>query len=440
MSPRTLALLCATVVLWQPRPVFALETVDFDNGADMRATLRSVRTGDSREVPGISPKAVMEKSAAETGKADWTLMEFINGKNNLERFAIQNVNAMEAVGSNPRLNVVVELGTMKGSKRMLVAKDDKPREITSATLQDLGKTDMGDWRHLAEFGIWAKKTFPAKRYMLIIWNHGSGWIMARGEDPGKGISYDDETSNHISPPQLAQALAAMGGVDVYASDACLMQMAEVAYQLKDQAGVVIGSEEVEQAPGYNYTDFLRRLAGSPGAGPEQVAQAAVDSYRDGHSGWRGGTQSSLRTESLKTLAALLDDWTSAVMRADDKTAVKSARQNVQAYYYPDNIDLADFVRLVMAKSQDATVKSSGARLLSFVAEKLVAANAATGNYAKSGGLAVYLPKSGVNKTYEDLAWAKESRWLDFARWAVGTWSAEPRVDASAGKAHAGSGG
>ena len=53
----------------------------------------------------------------------------------------------------------------------------------------------------------------------------------------------------------------MGKVDVLAFDACLMQMAEVAYEVKDLADYVVGSEETEPGPGYPYDPFLAGLLG-----------------------------------------------------------------------------------------------------------------------------------------------------------------------------------
>ena len=35
--------------------------------------------------------------------------------------------------------------------------------------------DMGNGDTLRDFLIWASNEFPAKRKILIIWNHGSGW-------------------------------------------------------------------------------------------------------------------------------------------------------------------------------------------------------------------------------------------------------------------------
>ncbi|MFA5139060.1 MAG: clostripain-related cysteine peptidase [Elusimicrobiota bacterium] len=421
MLRRSCAVLCAFGLLWQSSVVFAGTKLDFDQGVDVKETLQTVRSEGANTVPEVAPAPVVAKEDADKPLAEWTIMVFINGKNNLASYGLKDTNEMEAVGSTPKVNVAVELATIKaGSKRYLIAKDDKPGEITSAPVQDLGKVDMGSWSHLADFGIWAKKAYPARRYMLVVWNHGSGWNKERAEVGTRGISYDDETGNHITTQQLAQALSAMGGVDVYASDACLMQMAEVAYELKDSAGVVVGSEETEPGDGYDYTGMLQRIVANPGGGAEAAGQAIVDSYRDWYAAKnQGTTQSSLRADTLKNLVPLIAGWTNAVMQANETTVIKAARTQVQDFYYSDNIDLLHLVKLVGSASQNGAVKSSGEALMRYIQEKIVAANGISGKgYENASGLAVYLPRYSVSNAYADLAWAKESNWDEFAKWFV----------------------
>jgi hypothetical protein len=349
-------------------------------------------------------------------------MDFINAKNNLSSYGDMNMKQMEEVGSTAQVNMVVEMGKVgKGAQRYLIAKSDKPGQIVSPVLQDLGKVDMGDWKHLVEFGKWTKATFPAKHYMLIVWNHGSGWLNQEQKEAGaKGISYDDETGNHMTTQQLASAVAEIGNIDVYGSDACLMQMAEVAYEMKDHAKVIVGSEETEPGDGWNYKYFLGPVVQNPGMSPEQMGQNAVEAYKKYYAeGNRGATQSALQADKLKQLVPLVNSWTQAVMNANEKEVLKGARSSVQHFAYSDNIDLVHFVQLINAKTQDQSVKSSGEQLMKFVQEKMLLSNGATGGgYANAMGMAVYLPRYSVSADYAKLAWAKESNWAEFAAWFV----------------------
>jgi len=214
--------------------------VNFDNGGGI-SYFTAVQDHTYVAVPKPNPALL----ASIKEPAEWTIMVYINGKNNLEEFALKDINEMEMVGSTDKINIVVELGRMdgydasdgdwKGVRRYLVKKDSDSSKINSLLVEDLGMKDMGDYNSLISFGKWAKEKFPAKRYMLVVWNHGSGWTKGGKPIITKGISYDEQSGNHINTPQLGLALKEIGKVDVYGSDACLMQMAEVDYEIKDYA-------------------------------------------------------------------------------------------------------------------------------------------------------------------------------------------------------------
>jgi hypothetical protein len=117
-------------------------------------------------------------------KADWTVMVFLNAKNNLESFSFLNFDQMATVGSTDRVNVLVEFGRPQRNYvdlyggwsktlRYRVTKGMKPTEAKA--LDDLGAVNMGDGAALADFVTWCRDAYPAERYMLAIWDHGQGW-------------------------------------------------------------------------------------------------------------------------------------------------------------------------------------------------------------------------------------------------------------------------
>jgi hypothetical protein len=302
-----------------------------------------------------------------------------------------------------------------------VRKDSDPGAITSPVLLELEQADMGDWRHLLEFVEWAKGRYPAKRYALIVWNHGSGWRSVRAESVFKGISYDDETRHHVTTQQLASVLERVGGVDLYASDACLMQMASVAYEIKDHAGVIVGSEQTEPADGYDYAAFLRRLSGNPGASAEEAGAAAAETYRDFYArAGLGVTQSVLRARALDGLRERIDAWIDAVLAAGEGPLVLQARERALGFAVGGSKDLGHFVRLVSEGSGSEDVRAAGALVLDYLDRELVALNATSGGeYREARGLAIYLPSGSFDTAYEKLRWAREGKWASFAKWASG---------------------
>ena len=364
--------------------------------------------------------------AAPASEKEWTIMVYLNGKNNLEPAALTDMNEMELVGSSEKVNVVAELGRMagysaadgdwKGSRRYLVKKDADAKKIASPVLQDLGQADMGDYRHLAGFGKWAKEKYPVKKYMLIVWNHGKGWEKYSGGG-AKGISYDDETKNHITTVQLALALKEMGGVDLYASDACLMQMAEVAYEIKDNARYILGSEETEPADGYAYDKFLTRLADNPGLSPEQLGRAVVDAFYEHYqvSDERYYTHSLLNAKALPGLVPVVNGFAASMAAAGEREVIKGAIYDAQWFAAPDSKDLWHFAELVSARTKVPAVAASGRALQAYIAKNLVVYTRNSVRSGDSHGLAAFIP-SAYNQEYDRLAWAKASGWDEFLNW------------------------
>ena len=425
-------LLGAAAMLFAAGTVSAAE-MDFVNGGfNMKKTIAN----SEMTVPAASAAASVEPTT-RAGQAEWTIMVFVNGKNNLEKFALRDVNEMEMIGSTDKVNVVVQLGRMagfdssdgdwKGARRYLIQKDNDTSKITSPVVQDLGKVDMGDYKAAIDFGKWAKAKYPAKKYMFIFWNHGAGWIKSKGIYSNKGISYDDETNNHMDTPQMAKVLQEMGGVTVVGSDACLMQMAEVDYEIKDYVPFIVGSEETEPGDGYTYDLFLGPLVKNPTMDGAQLAKVAVDGYSNHYDQVGGGyTQSFVRSNALVQFKSLVDAFAEAVMAANDAEAAKYARSNAIKFAYPENKDLYDFVRLVVEKSTNENVKAKGKSLMNYITHNLVGHNrtkdepgswwSSPSELTKAKGIAIYIPNTAVPATYNELQWAKQSKWPAFVAW------------------------
>ncbi|MFA6319145.1 MAG: hypothetical protein WC943_17165, partial [Elusimicrobiota bacterium] len=139
-----------TTLLAVPAAVFAADKVDFDQGVNVQAVIQ-----DIKEAAGAEPS---DGGFKLKGLREWNVMVFINGKNNLEGYGLKDVNEMELIGSDDKVAVTVELGRIKGyssedgdwvgSRRYLIKKDSDGNKIASPVLQDLGKVDMGDWKHM----------------------------------------------------------------------------------------------------------------------------------------------------------------------------------------------------------------------------------------------------------------------------------------------------
>src|SRR3954447_22487431 len=111
-------------------------------------------------------------------------MVFLNAKNNLEQFSFVNFDQMARVGSTDDVNVLVEFGRPQahyvnfygGWSQTLRYRVTQGLEPTQANaVEALGSVNMGDGEVVADFVRWARREYPAKRSMLIFWDHGQGW-------------------------------------------------------------------------------------------------------------------------------------------------------------------------------------------------------------------------------------------------------------------------
>ena len=85
----------------------------------------------------------------EKTKANWTVMVFLNGDNDLDNHAIADLNSMERVGSSDKVNIIVQHDSLQGPAiRYLIEKDNDPLKINSKVLQHLGEINMGDANNL----------------------------------------------------------------------------------------------------------------------------------------------------------------------------------------------------------------------------------------------------------------------------------------------------
>ncbi|MBI4802676.1 MAG: hypothetical protein HY796_09165, partial [Elusimicrobia bacterium] len=225
---------------------------------------------------------------------------------------------------------------------------------------------------------------------------------------GKGISFDDETGNYIRTQQIGQILKEAGKVDVLAFDACLMQMAEVAYEVKDYTEVIVGSQEVVPGYGYPYSLFLGAMAKNPNLTTEETGAMMVEAFKMFYDAVKKSAQlSAIRSSKLGDLATKLSEFGKLAKEAGDAQALTAARNGVIRY---DIVgakidpamtisffgDLSQYAALLAANAKQAddktaALKAKAAALQDFIAKELVINNKASGknrlgrDLSESGG-------------------------------------------------------
>ncbi|MDX1931303.1 MAG: clostripain-related cysteine peptidase [Capsulimonadales bacterium] len=379
------------------------------------------------EIPPQSGWSVVNTAYKQLTKK-WTFLVYMNAANDLEEYSILNMNQMEAIGSGDNLNLIVQYkrfpnrydssnGDWPGTRRYYVVRDTDRAAVNSYLLSENQTLDMGDWQSLQRFVQWGVATYPAERYCLVLWNHGAGWRSARnGAGPiTRGVSYDDITGNHIDTIEFPAAIDIGGGRkwDVLAFDSSLMQMLEVAYEIRDKATYIVGSEESPPGPGYPYDRFLGNLANDINRSPRDfaidIAQQTIESYTLNSN----ITHSVLDVSKVAGIVPAVDELGRLLFEKKGTYAqrIRDARAKAENYdylYYRDIIDFTNQLTAPMTPQDrlskeefplttppiaDAAIVNAAALLRQTVQEAVIK-NVRGNQHPRSNGLSIYLPTPG----------------------------------------------
>lgn len=426
-------------------------------------------------------------------KDEWTVMVFMNGDNNLEPFALRDFFEMASVQLPEQINVVVQFDRADGyahtdpdwthTLRFHMRHGLTP--TPSNAVQNLGEVNMGDGNSLASFVEWGRASYPAKRFMLIIWNHGDGWrffetvalegdeesrrdyINAKKEriavqseakhflvgkpdlaarrneiplnravkDLWRAVSNDDNSNDKLFNREIADSLKDLlqdKRLDILGFDACLMAMIETGYAMRGIAQILVASEELEPGDGWNYQDWLGRLASTPNATAEQLGIMLVDSYRQSYSNaYEEHTLSSVDLTKIDALGAALTNLSQLLDSnlSQEIASVVRARQECFTYaqgYNCHSVDLSRFCKLLSQYTADSNLGQAAKDVLA-AAEQCIQANfARIGDKWGSLGIAIYFPlnrqayladpdRQGYleTNTYYPVAFVQDHKWDNF---------------------------
>ncbi|MBN2360732.1 MAG: hypothetical protein JXR83_14860 [Deltaproteobacteria bacterium] len=354
--------------------------------------------------------------------ADWTVMMYFNADNDLEVSAYNDLAEMQRVESNDRLHIVMQLDSGyrdRGDARRLYVGAG-----TAEVIENLGEVDSGDWRTLAEFGVWAIERYPARHHALVMWDHGEGWKLGSRRLRTKGFSFDYSDGGEISVADgdYGQALAAIGAalgrpLDLIGFDACLMGAWEVAAASAPHGKMFVASEESEPYSGWAFDDFLAPLAAAPTMTARHLAELIVDTYADESSD--DSTMSAIDLSTLDELATALSALADAMRGHPDRFAaievVRRQTQNVE----DDGTtrDLGDFAaRIAVAEDVPAVIVQT-ARALTAQLDRCIVHNRVQAGYGGFTGLTIYFPARGsaVDPDYlgAGAIWSQRTTWDEF---------------------------
>lgn len=398
--------------------------------------------------------------------SNWTMFTFMAGDGGLSDSGVEDLEEMEITGTTNNTRCLVEFDS-RGSqfngydgtiRYMIPEKNDITNKANRIVLERLKEKDSGDPKTLVDSLKWVTSQYYSDHYLINLWNHGSGWrddrirspipainkrIISRGRSLFKHkihfnhssehryILLDESTGNFLDMLELSNAIKEAGfsednKIDVLGFDACLMNMLEVAYEVKPYAKVVVGSEELEPATGWPYALDLSSLNNSNGNSID-LAKNLVNNYYDFYKSspyntdeYWPVTQSALDMENIEYFAESYNNFALEIKKLlesnknDTVSKLRRIRQNVQVYApshdYDDYMDGGHFLFLCR-KILDIDIAKIDAALNNL--KKVVVSNVHLGDGVKnSNGITIWFPENylkyqNYKSTYEELSYTKK---------------------------------
>lgn len=251
-------------------------------------------------------------------RRDWTIISYWAADNNLDSACEGDIEELlKGKALNPaKVAWVFEIDreTKKSGRYIL-------RNGKLDKLQELPEINTGDPKVLLDFINWAIKEYPAKKYFLELWGHGTGWISLEGpgsigekrslrfdnilpvnentgetyqdirkmlaNDPTTGVSnsnsgvsstrsfgYDDSHHDCITLGEFKDILKQVRRkFDIIAFDCCLMNNIEVGYHLKSYTDNLVAAVTTFPGMGFYYTGIVDALADNAGLDGEGLGNA-----------------------------------------------------------------------------------------------------------------------------------------------------------------------
>ena len=391
---------------------------------------------------------------------EWTVLIYQGADNDLEDALLRDFNEMERVGTTTNLNIVVQIDrspnnydtsddNWTNTRRYLVNKD--PNEtppgsgipnshIVSTLLQNLPKQNMASENVFVDFVMWGIANFPAKRYFLILADHGWGVRPFQGSGVRRGLIQSETFGNDfLTSPELKSAFTQIKAVlgrklDVVGYDASEMSQLENAYLIRNDVEWLVASQLSEPNDGYPYDQILQELASRPTISTKLFLQKIVthymNSYVSGQPTVGAGDSVTIaiyNTANLQPIVDAVDTLAHELLKrhVDLKDTLNNIRSRTQMVGETIYRDLYHFAEVVKANISDTDVQAAAQAIIdahgpSPTGALLLEAHRTGGdiNVEDAHGISVYLPQENLYSTLggfepsylTELDFAQDTKW------------------------------
>jgi hypothetical protein len=302
---------------------------------------------------------------------EWTVLVYLAADNSLAVEGVQDLDEMESALADDRVAVVTEAEFSPdqlqragcttpacinrpnfNTFRYAVRGGGNRRVGVDGTVTDIGNRDMTRSDELREFIQWGKQNFPAKRYALVLWNHGGGYTGLIEDVTSAG-------SRLMSLDDVRTALTGAGGVDVVDFDMCLMGGYETLAKLQGVTKYVTFSEAIVPGAGNPYKDILDALRADPTADARATSLLFADLFTRSYMGNRASTTMSVYDMAgYAAFEQALGNFAEALRLASPAygQSIAAAAASTQKFDYPFLTDIGDLLDKLEGRVDDASLQ------------------------------------------------------------------------------------
>ncbi len=343
---------------------------------------------------------ISEASKSVTINVEWSVLWYIDGHNNLGPYFQNELSRLSNVTSTAGINILILAGLSGTNPLSYLYYFHNGAFETLAQ----GNYNFGDPNTLQNFLNYGIQNFPAKKYLIIIGDHGSGWRKrVLGENLVRDICWDDiYGGDSISITEIKSVLQSVKNllrrkIDLLFFDACVMGNIEVDYEIKDLVSYLVSSEAIGWVGITRWDIMFNQLVLNSTMPSESLGILIAQTYFNSYP----RIERTIAVKDLSKVDAIVDDiyHFANYLRecignsASDIMNLRNQTQGFSPYSnYPDvYIDLYQFANLIANYTSHNNLRNTALKLIDDITLSTPYFNYS--GYSSAKGYSIWFPSS-----------------------------------------------
>ena len=325
-------------------------------------------------------------------EAKWVILVYFCADNDLSIYADAVKQTLEKTGSTDDVKILALIDKNGNNDTHLYEIQSGTSQTISLSLINPSWTnelDMSEKETLEEVFCFLIDNYAAENYSIILKSHGNGWETTLEDKSGRlRINELGDALKNIKTHLKAD-------IHLIGFDVCSMGMVEVAYEIRESANVMVGSEMEIYWSEWPYEKSFTQLISNPNMDAVAFSELIVDEYQT----ILNEPMSAINLKKVDSLAVSVNSLASAIISSDNLDDVELVRSKIPEYYAGagPHIDLYYFSAELADQIIDPNhiiYKKANQVMDEFEKNNVVIKTNQTGIY--DNGIAIYFPKEREN--------------------------------------------